>query len=731
MSTFRLPAFPRRVFRVRLATIRLAVAAMATVGLVLTASATVWVWRAQRAERVTAFAYQADDLAVDFQNDINRSLQLLDDLAIADQSVAGLGQSEFETYVNQVVPLHPELLGLGWVPRVTDSDRAAFEREAQTAIGDGFKITEQDAAGNFVPATTRPEYFPIYYSGPTSASASQGSWLGFDLASSLLRQQALRAADDTNQSVATAPITLFQDDRKTGFLVMRAVRSINSAISSTEPGPLRGYVQATLSIDKLLRPTLGVHDTTALHLELNDVPAAGGASSPLYSSAAMAVGPVLHVSEMSVAGRRWELAVSPTQAAAIQPPLASWLPLLMAGILVTLLAVTLLTLGMTRRNLELARVRAREELVAMVSHDLRTPASSLIAGAEILFSQDLPEAERQDVLATMVSEGQRLNALLTDFLEAHDAGRGRLRVAPRPTDLRALLGQAVASVGADPKRPLRLELPDELPWVLADPDRIQQLVGNLLSNARKYSPEGGAIDLSAELRLGMVQISVSDRGLGIPMEALEHLFDPYYRVDSESRRGIRGTGLGLAIVKGIAEAHGGQIGAESAGPGHGSRFWFTLPAVERAEVSLPEPATVHVSARPSAGVQRSALRMLVVDDEPAVGNMVRRLVRTNGHEVTVATSADTALERLELEAFDVVLSDLGLGTGLDGWQLADVVRTRWPGTRFLLATGSVGINLAEARRRGVTGVLTKPYSPEELRRALAGFASDDTSSLAA
>jgi signal transduction histidine kinase len=517
---------------------------------------------------------------------------------------------------------------------------------------------------------------------------------------SALREQALLTATTTNRPAATAPIRLFQDGSNTGFLVMRAVINLNPDTLSTGPAPLRGYVQATLSIDKLLGATLGLHDTTNLHLDLNDVPTAGGASSPLYSSDVMAVGPVLRVAEMSVAGRRWEFAVSPTHAAAIDPPLQSWLPLLMAGILVTLLAVTLLTLAMTRRSLELARVRAREELVALVSHDLRTPAANLIGSAEILFRQDLPAAERQEVLATMVSEGQRLNSLLTDFLEAHDAGQGRLRVAPQPTDLRALLERAVASVAIDPECPVRLELPDDLPWVLADSDRIQQVLGNLLSNAHKYSPNGGAIELSAELRVGMVQISVTDRGLGIPAEPLEHLFDPYYRVDSESRRGIRGTGLGLAIVKGIAEAHGGEVGAESMGAGYGARFWFTLPAVDPAQVTPAQPATLRVNLPEGTG-PRSGLRMLVVDDEPTVGNMVRRLVRTDGHQVTVATSAEAALERLEIEVFDLILSDLGLGTGLDGWQFADIVRTRWPGTRFVLATGTVGISPVEARLRGV------------------------------
>ena len=117
--------------------------------------------------------------------------------------------------------------------------------------------------------------------------------------------------------------------------------------------------------------------------------------------------------------------------------------------------------------------------------------------------------------------------------------------------------------------------------VHADPDRTQQLVGNLISNARKYSPAGGAIDLTAALVDGMVLVAVTDHGLGIPAEALLHLFDPYYRVDSVSRQDIRGTGLGLAIVKGIVEAHGGQVGADSDGPGRGSRFWFTLQTAER------------------------------------------------------------------------------------------------------------------------------------------------------
>jgi len=224
---------------------------------------------------------------------------------------------------------------------------------------------------------------------------------------------------------------------------------------------------------------------------------------------------------------------------------------------------------------------------------------------------------------------------------------------------------------------------------------------------------------------------VSDRGLGIPTEALQHLFDPYYRVENASRQGIRGTGLGLAIVKGIVEAHGGQVGAESAGPGRGSRFWFTLQIAERpVVVAASEPAD---SGSEAVDVPRAraALRILVVDDEPAIGSMVRRIVRVDGHQVSVAISAEQALEKLEHEPFDVLLSDLGLGSGLDGWQLAAAVRTRWPEIRFLLATGTGGIDPTDARKRGVAGVLTKPYSADDLRRLLTDLAGEDTSPRAA
>jgi signal transduction histidine kinase/ActR/RegA family two-component response regulator len=700
-----------RVLRTHVPSARLVVCAVALTGLLATSLATSWAWNLERAELIDAFDSRARVVATELQDGFDQDLQLLDDLAIADQSVGGLEPGQFQAYADQVLHQNPELLGLSWVPRVADADRAAFEAHSP------FPITELDDSGNLVAAAIRAEYFPVQYAFESDGSA-QGPFLGFDLASNPARQRALLEADAQERPAATSPLTLFKPGgTEGGFLVMHAVHDLGGPPESSGHSALRGYVQATFASSELVDTTLAPYDTSVMHLSISDVTAGDQVAAPFYSSKQAPAGAILYAAEIAVAGRTWAVSASPTLAADIEPGLATWLPEMLTGLMVTLLALTLLTFGLLHRRLTLAAARAREEFVAMVSHDLRTPAMSLVGGAEVLLGQDLPESERLDVLATMVREGKRLNALLNDFLEADDAGHGRLRVAPRPTDLRAVLEHAVTAAGADPQRPVRLALDAQLPWVLADPDRTQQLVGNLISNARKYSPAGGPIDLSAVLLDGMVHVAVADQGLGIPAEALQHLFDPYYRVDSTSRQDIRGTGLGLAIVKGIVEAHGGQVGAESAGPGQGSRFWFTLPTAEQPVAAASEPASIKSAA---AGVPLACAvqRILVVDDEPTIGSMVRRLVRVDGHAVSTAESAEAALRQLEHETFDVVLSDLGLGVGLDGWQLAAAVRVRWPRVRFVLATGAFGIDAVQARMRGVDAVLTKPYSADDLRRVL-------------
>jgi signal transduction histidine kinase len=219
----------------------------------------------------------------------------------------------------------------------------------------------------------------------------------------------------------------------------------------------------------------------------------------------------------------------------------------------------------------------KNELISVISHELRTPLTSLVGFSELLLAGDFDEGRRAGFLQLLHQESLRLTELVDDFLDLQRIESGRQQLAAVPTDLRQVLSQAVAAGEDDPSHPLALDLPADLPLVHAEADRVYQVLAHLLSNAKKYSPDGGEVRVSATVRGSDVEVSVADRGLGIPPEAMERLFERFFRIDTSDRRTIRGTGLGLAIVRQIINAHGGRVWAESEGPGHGARFAFTLP----------------------------------------------------------------------------------------------------------------------------------------------------------
>jgi len=376
-------------------------------------------------------------------------------------------------------------------------------------------------------------------------------------------------------------------------------------------------------------------------------------------------------------------------------------------------------------------VRTKDELVAMISHELRSPASVLIGYAELLATREYSSSEQREIATSMVQQGRQLAQIMDDFVQLQHVERNQLSVRPRSIDLRPLLTQAARTAAHDAEHPFEMHVADPLPTVTADPARVEQVLTNLLGNARKYTPAGGRITLSARQRGDVVEIAVADQGLGIPANALDKLFDKFYRVESDDRRGIPGTGLGLAIVRELVEAQGGKVGAESEGTGKGTRFWFTLPlaAVQVADAPLPAPAPTLTRVSPLTPVPTPTpvvtptpagrgLRILAVDDEPSIGAMLRRLLRGDGHQVETAGSTADALDRLRSTSFDAVVSDLSMGTGSDGLTLAQEIRRDWPGTRFVLASGTVGLDPSLTADRGVDAILQKPYQLDDLRQAL-------------
>jgi signal transduction histidine kinase len=232
------------------------------------------------------------------------------------------------------------------------------------------------------------------------------------------------------------------------------------------------------------------------------------------------------------------------------------------------------------RDKELEQMKT--QLLATVSHELRTPLASIKGFATTLLRQDVrwDEATQREFLRIIEEESDRLEELIDNLLDMAQVEAGALRIHPEPLQLRRIVREAVAQAQRRTEAHwFVVDLPAVLPRVWADPRRIRQVLGNLLENAIKYSPDGGEIAVRCEVDATNVIVSVADHGVGIPPEFQERVFDRFFQVNGASTRAVGGSGLGLAIVKGIVEAHHGTIWVEAA-PGQGSIFRFTLPIVK-------------------------------------------------------------------------------------------------------------------------------------------------------
>ena len=216
------------------------------------------------------------------------------------------------------------------------------------------------------------------------------------------------------------------------------------------------------------------------------------------------------------------------------------------------------------------------ESVAVLGHEVRNLLATFVGFSELLLSHEWPREQQREYLLTMREEAVRVTRFLNDLLDLERMEAGAVALKPRPTDMGSLLHYAANLVAHDSAHPVVLDSPASLPAVLAEPDRIQQVLANLLSNARKYTPRGGQIRLSARVVRQHLEVSVQDSGVGIPAEALPKLFEKFFRVQGPLQDGIRGVGIGLAISRRIINACDGDITVQST-PGNGAEFSIALP----------------------------------------------------------------------------------------------------------------------------------------------------------
>lgn len=362
------------------------------------------------------------------------------------------------------------------------------------------------------------------------------------------------------------------------------------------------------------------------------------------------------------------------------------------------------------------KLRALGQMASGVAHDLNQ-SLVLIAGFSDLAARALddPGADidsAREALATVaraaMDGGQTVKRLLM-------FARGRPDSAREPVNLESLLRE-VAQLTAprwrdaaqSEGRPITVQIDAAGDTrIIGSPASLREAFTNLVFNAVDALPTGGKIQLAARPEEDHVVVTVVDSGTGMTPEVQARIFEPFFTTKAD-----RGTGLGLAQVFGIIEQHHGHVEVDSA-PGRGTTFRLFFPA---ASVKLA-PATV---SQPARSKVEHRLRILAVDDEPMIGAMVARVLRPDGHLIVTATSGEEALQRLQHERFDLVISDIGMGPGINGWDLATQVGRYWPGVAFVLATGwGATIDPAEARTRGVLSVIAKPYRAEELSELVA------------
>ena len=326
--------------------------------------------------------------------------------------------------------------------------------------------------------------------------------------------------------------------------------------------------------------------------------------------------------------------------------------------------------------------RLKDEFLATVSHELRTPLSAILGWAAMLNMGELDEKTTRDAARVIERNAKAQAEIISDILDVSRIINGKLRIDSKPVELAPSILAAVETLqlAAGAKGiSLSVSLDNGAGLVAGDPDRLQQIVWNLVSNAIKFTPKNGRVEVCLNRLDSQLEVMVSDSGIGISPEFLPHVFERFRQADSSSTRAHGGLGLGLAIVRHLVELHGGTVSARSAGRGEGAEFTFRLPvakALTPSQKSLVfQPPPEKIAAAPTALDQPdlAGLRVLLVDDEPDTLEILRVMLNQFGANVRGAASTSDALETFLEWKPDVLVSDLGM-PGEDGFALIGKVR---------------------------------------------------------
>jgi signal transduction histidine kinase/CheY-like chemotaxis protein len=354
--------------------------------------------------------------------------------------------------------------------------------------------------------------------------------------------------------------------------------------------------------------------------------------------------------------------------------------------------------------------QAKDELMAMLAHELRNPLSAITAAIQVLGAT----AHESDVAvrarAIISRQAQHLSRLLDDLLDVARVVTGKIALDRRPLDLAELVRRALAAISETHSTHF-LSVSTESAWIDADAIRIEQIVSKLVGNSLKYTPSGGTVSVTVSQEGEEAVLRVADNGLGISSDLLPRIFDLFVQGERTLDRAQGGLGIGLTLARRLVGLHHGTVAAFSDGPGHGSTFVVRLPRVP----APGSPGTAHVS---SPTTHCCARRVLLIEDNRDAREMFRMMLELAGHQVLEAEEGLSGLEMLRKVQPDIAVIDVGL-PGLDGYEVARRFRAE-PGGKTVLLVALTGYGTPEARERsrlaGFDHHLTKPVDPETLQQ---------------
>jgi signal transduction histidine kinase/DNA-binding response OmpR family regulator/CHASE3 domain sensor protein len=377
----------------------------------------------------------------------------------------------------------------------------------------------------------------------------------------------------------------------------------------------------------------------------------------------------------------------------------------------------------SQKNLQLEEAnRTKSEFLANMSHELRTPLNAIIGFSEALKDGLMGEVagNQREYIEDIYNSGEHLLSLINDILDLAKVESGKMTLDLEPVSVNAVLQNSLSMVkekSLNHRLKLTLEADAGMPDIVADIRKLKQIVYNLLSNAVKFTPDGGTITLGARRIDGMLEIAISDTGIGISTENQAKLFQPFIQIDSTLSRQYQGTGLGLVMVKRLAELHGGSVGLESE-VGKGSRFWMRIPwrnAAEPAAPVMPAPQSAPDTLAAKDVPDQPAV--LVIEDDPASSRLLTRSLEMEGMRVTCTATGEQALEWLAHNIPELITLDIML-PGMDGWEVLSRIKQ----IPHLATVPVVIVSIVADGKRGIalgaSQVLQKPVSHAELKNAL-------------